>query len=71
MVEITMIAASSMVSDASNRLPNSRHEQHRTQLAHSAVVQAALLIRLAEKEWGSDSSAGTKHCGHGAVYFFQ
>ena len=70
-VKITLIPARSTVSDMLAGLPTSRDVQQRMQLAPSAVVQAAQLMRLQPKKWGSDPSAGPKQGGHGTAYFFR
>ena len=69
--EIMMKAASSTALDVSNGLPNSSNGQHRTQFALSALVQMVLLMRLQQKKWGSDPSAGSKHRGNGTLPFFR
>ena len=70
-VGITLSTATSTVSDVSNDLPKSSNGQRSTQCTPSAVVQAALLMRLHQKKWGSNPSAGWRHRGHGRQLSFR
>ena len=64
-LKITTTTASSAGSEVSNGLPTIRVEEGHTQLAPSAVIQAALHMRLQQLRRLPHPSAGMMHCGHG------
>ena len=64
-LRITMITASSAGSEVSNGLPTIRDEEGHSQLAPSAVVQAARHMWLQQLRRLPHLSAGTRHRGHG------
>ena len=66
-VEITLSTATSKVSDMSNDLPMGRNEQLSTEHTHTAVVQAALLVRLPPEKCAGILSAGAGHRSAGAL----
>ena len=70
-VEFTMKISSAIACSGSNGLQIRTHEQRRTQHALSAILEAALLSRTADKKWTGILSPGSEHRGHGTLPIFR